>query len=471
MTRSLLAVALVAGLVGFWCHADTPADKLKVGFGEADITPNVDPKGKPVYLAGFGTNRKATGVHDKLFARAVVLDDATTRVAVVSVDVVGLSLEVVERCRKRLPGYRTVVLTSTHNHEGPDTIGLWGPSPLQSGVDADYMAFLEKQVVKAVKDAEAALAPATARIGSVAVPELLHDGRLPKVLHDDLVALHFRDAKGGKSAGIVVQWHCHPETLGDKNKLVSADYVGYTVEHLRKRYGCPVVYLTGTVGGLMTSLHVPVKSATGEDLKDGTYEKTARYGELLGQAVEKALAKEKPLALTPIAAKTREVYLPLANPLYVAAAQVGVLKRQTYAWTGDPKAAALVKDIEDPKKPYAIRTELAHLRLGDLDVACIPGEIYPELVLGKVVEKAEPGADYPDAPAEPAIFAQLKGPHRMLIGLANDEIGYIIPKRQWDQKPPYAYGRKTSQYGEINSLGVETAPLLCAAFKELVAGK
>ncbi len=53
----------------------------------------------------------------------------------------------------------------------------------------------------------------------------------------------------------------------------------------------------------------------------------------------------------------------------------------------------------------------------------------------------------------------------MLIGLANDEIGYIIPKRQWDEKPPFCYGRKKAQYGEENSLGPDTAPLLCKAFK------
>ena len=59
----------------------------------------------------------------------------------------------------------------------------------------------------------------------------------------------------------------------------------------------------------------------------------------------------------------------------------------------------------------------------------------------------------------------------MLVGLANDEIGYIIPKRQWDEKPPFCYGRKKAQYGEGNNLGPETAPLLCKAFKELVAAK
>ncbi len=59
----------------------------------------------------------------------------------------------------------------------------------------------------------------------------------------------------------------------------------------------------------------------------------------------------------------------------------------------------------------------------------------------------------------------------MIVGLANDEIGYIIPKRQWDEKPPFCYGRTSAQYGEVNSLGPDTAPLICEAFRQLVAGK
>lgn len=444
---------------------------LEVGFGERDVTPKVDPRGKPVYLAGFGNNRKATGVHDPLFARAVVLGDGKAKVAIVSVEVVGLFLDFVEGVRSKLPGFRQVVVTSTHNHEGPDTLGIWGASPLVSGLDKEYMAFLERQIVEAVKEADATRQPASARIGSVKAPELLHDSRLPIVLHDDLVVLDFQGAKGGKRAGLVVQWNNHPETLGSGNTLVSADYVGYTVNHLKNKYRCPVVYLTGTVGGLMTSLRVPIKSEKGEELKDGTYEKTSRYGELLGVAAAKAVDSAKPVALTPITARSKPLQLPLANRLYVVARQIGVFQRETFLWDIDPAKRKAVKDIEDPKKAYGIRSEIGHLRLGDLDIACIPGEIYPELVLGKVVEKAEPGADFPGAPVEPSIYAQLKGPHRMLIGLANDEIGYIIPKRQWDEKPPFAYGKPKGQYGEINSLGPDTAPMICEAFKSLVAGK
>jgi hypothetical protein len=55
-----------------------------------------------------------------------------------------------------------------------------------------------------------------------------------------------------------------------------------------------------------------------------------------------------------------------------------------------------------------------------------------------------------------------------LLGLANDEIGYIIPKRQWDQSPPHAYGRSKPQYGEVNSCGPEVAPIIMQALADCI---
>ena len=86
---------------------------------------------------------------------------------------------------------RYVLVSSTHTHEGPDSLGLWGPTPLQSGVDADYIRTVEEHIIQAVRDADAAAQPVSARIGSVKAPELLHDSREPYVLHDELVALEF----------------------------------------------------------------------------------------------------------------------------------------------------------------------------------------------------------------------------------------------------------------------------------------
>jgi hypothetical protein len=465
-----LAILLPLLLVAAAPPAKPEKSTLQVGFGEVDITPKVEAKGKAVYLAGFGQNRKATGVNDSLMARTVVLSDGKQKIAIVSVDLVGFFHANVENVRKALTGFDYVLVGSTHNHEGPDTLGLWGPSPLQTGVDPDYLKLVEKQIVESVKSADKSKKTVTARIGSVFAPELLHDSRLPIVKHAELVILHFADEKSGKNAGTIVQWNNHPETLGSKNKLVSADYVGYTCTYLKKKTGGPVVYLTGTVGGLMTSLKVPVKNEKGDSLEDGTFEKTKRYGELVGEASEKAIKKSKPVWLTPFVVRTKMVYLPMDNQIYLAGRMTKLLDREAFLWKDSMEKAEAVKSI-NPLKRHAVRTEVGYLRLGDLEVACIPGEIYPELVLDKVVDPAEEGADFPKAPIEPAIYKQMRGPHRMIVGLANDEIGYIIPKRQWDEKAPYCYKRKTAQYGEMNSLGPETAPLICAAFKELAEGK
>ncbi len=457
---SLVALAALT-LPGF-------AGEFTVGFGEADLTPEIGKK--PVYLAGFGQNRKATKVHDAIMARAVVMADGDEKVAFVSVDVVGLFLPSVERVREKLTGFKYVLVSATHNHEGPDTLGLWGPSPVQSGVDKDYLKKVEEGCAEAVKAADKARTPATVRIGKASDPDLLNDNRLPVVKHDELVVLQFRQPKTDKPLGVLVQWNCHPESLDSKNTEVTADFIYYTVKQLRETQKCPVAYFTGTVGGLMTTLGLTVKDEKGKELKDGTFEKAERYGRLVGMLAEKALKSAVPITLTPFDIRTRELLVPVDNSIYRLAWSFGTLDRTMYLWEGTPtpKKFTATKDVS---KPIAVKTEVGYLKLGDLEIAAMPGEIYPELVLNKVQTPADPGADFPDAPAEPAIYDQLKSKHRMLIGLANDELGYFIPKRQWDEKPPFCYGLKKAQYGEMNSVGPEAAPVICNAFKELAKGK
>jgi hypothetical protein len=450
------------------CVGVARADGLSVGFAEVDVTPKLDPK-TPVYIAGFGHDRKATKVHDPIMARAVVLSDGKQKVALVSVDVVGLFNAVAESVRKQLDGFAYVCVSSTHNHEGPDTLGLWGSSPFTSGVNKDYMTELKAGIVKAVKDADTGRKSATAKIGTANAPDLLHDGREPDVKHDELIAIRFEEA-GGKPVGVLVQWNCHPETMNSKNTELTADYVATTVAELKKSQGCPVAYFTGTVGGLMTTLHVPLKGPDGKEMKDGTWEKTEEYGRRLARVADDALKAAKPVTLTPFEARRREVHIPVANELYKLGWRVGVLDRTFYVWEKDPHPARPV-ETKDLTKPGAIKTEIGYLKLGDVDVAVIPGEIYPELVLGKVQDPADPGADFKDAPVEPSIYGQMTGKYKMLIGLGNDEIGYILPKRQWDAKAPYCYGRKKDQYGEENSVGPEAGPVLCKAFAELVKPK
>src|SRR5207245_1340869 len=109
---------LIALVTAMSCSLRPPAPgaeaeaPLHAGFAEMDITPTVGEKEKPVYMAGFGQNRKATGVHDPLLARVVVLKQGDRKIALVSVDLVGFFYPSVARIREQLKDYHYVLVSS-----------------------------------------------------------------------------------------------------------------------------------------------------------------------------------------------------------------------------------------------------------------------------------------------------------------------------------------------------------------------
>jgi hypothetical protein len=456
--------ALVLGLLTSW-GAAAAAEPLLAGFAEADITPAIV-KGQPVYLAGYGMNRRATGVHDPIMARIVVLASGSERIALVSVDLIGMQYPAVKEIRSRLAEFRYVMVSSTHNHEGPDVIGIWGRGPFHRGVNDAYLDLVVEKVVAAVKQAASVLQPVTAAYGTAQDDTLVNDSRQPIAKDGVLRVVRLNKAGAATPAMLLVQWNCHPEALGSRNTLLTADFPHATVASLKKRYGCDVLYLTGAVGGLLAPPRGGiVKDAAGNELKEGDYEYARVYGEQVAALAGQAIDSAEPLALAPFVVSAKTIAVPVENSLYRLARAVGVVKRPATIWTGNFQQFGDPMTQETRSRPSAVESEVAYLRLGELHVACIPGEIYPELVYGQFQEPADPGADFPDAPLEPTVASLMPGKKWLLLGLANDELGYVIPKRQWDKVAPYCYGKETGQYGEINSCGAQVAPILMAALK------
>jgi hypothetical protein len=155
-----------------------------------------------------------------------------------------------------------------------------------------------------------------------------------------------------------------------------------------------------------------------------------------------------PQAQPRLAVSARTLELRIDNPLFRIAAGIGLFGR------GQPRL-------------NHIRSEVAMLTFGDASIACVPGELYPEIANGGIARP--PGADFDIEPAEvPSIRASMPGRVKFLIGLANDEIGYIIPKAEWDEKPPWLQNASKRWYGEVNSVGPEAAPRIAAAIQELL---
>jgi hypothetical protein len=441
---------------------------LRVGFGRENITPAVGSNLPPVWMAGFSNGRAATGVHDELFAVATALDDGHSRVGLVVLDAIGFFHDDVVAVRRAVPadaGFDYVIVCATHNHSTPDLMGLWGPHPLKSGVSPAYRERVLAASVKALVDAAKSLQPAKLALHELKVDPtgLVKDTRAPQVLDPDLRLMLFTQPDTGAVLGSIVGWGNHPETPWAGNTELTADFCGVIRDGLergisydgRQRLaglGGTHVFVNACVGGLMTTHpSTTVRDPfLNQDFAKPSHDKTRALGHTLVKLLLERIASSNAPATTlaPIGIQAHTLELPLANRGFYAAAMLGLFERG-HSHFGH------------------LRTEVAFLTLGDASIVCIPGEIYPELVNGGVVRA--PGGDYDIEPLEiPPLRELMPGKVKFLFGLANDEIGYIIPKSEWDQEPPYLFHAQGAPYGEVNSVGPETAFRLHTAVRALI---
>ncbi|HKY31679.1 MAG TPA: hypothetical protein VJV23_04020 [Candidatus Polarisedimenticolia bacterium] len=448
------------------------------GAARVAITPRLDLPGRPVYMAGLERGLKATGVADELYARALVMTDPRgTSVGLVVLDLIGFFHDDVEALRQELarkhPGIALahVAVASTHTHAGPDVIGLW--TPIGGSVDDAYMAEVRSGAVEALASAWASRRPAEMRVGVGTAPGMAKDTRLPELIDETVLALGLRTPSGDGIASLV-NWNSHPSVTGGENSLLSADYPKGLVARMEREWGGVALFAAGDLGGQIGSARVRVADpATGKVPED-----RLRKAEILGDRIAgialAALgeAASRPPAEVRLAARSRTLFVPMDNPRFAEGLAIGLIRpRRLYALDGQG-AGLLPSELPDRSalRPgaFTLKTEVAVVDLGPARMALVPGELYPELALGGIPDPQDPGADFQGAEREPPLRPMSDQP-LFLIGLANDELGYIIPRSQWDSEPPYAYQRDEPQYGERNSVGPATAPLIMNAFRELLA--
>ena len=421
----------------------------------------------PVWIAGFGNRRAANGIHDDLWARTMVVDDGRTRLAIVVLDAIGLMYDGVIDVRNRIPddaGITYTLIASTHTHEGPDMLGLWGKSPLKSGINEEYLEYVKSQVVESVVAAVKNMRPAVLEISEdlTGAAHLVRDTRQPEVYDSGLRLIKAVDKENGNTLGSLIAWADHPETLWGKNLLITSDFPHYVREGVEKGVfngdtlvkpgiGGIAVYVNGAIGGLMTTHpSLAVKDPfTGKEFSEPAFEKAEAQGKQVALLALAAMGNPvERIDSACISLIVRTLPLPIDNKLFKLGSLLGLFNRGT---TGRMN----------------MRSELSVFTLGPLAFATLPGEVYPEIINGGI--ESPEGRDFPVSPVEiPPVRDMMKGDYKFIFGLANDEIGYIIPKSQWDVKDPYTYGRNDSPYGEENSLGSETASILHSALKEML---
>ena len=451
------------------------------GAASRDITPDIEHEAQPVYVGGLERGLKASGVSDPLYARALVMTDeaAGTSVGLVVLDLIGFFHDDVRAVREELRAahpeiaLQHLAVASTHTHAGPDVIGLW--TPLGGSVDAAYIARVRHEAVEAVAEAWRARRPAEMFVGLGTAPGLAKDTRLPEVIDDAVLTLGLRAPKGGPGIATLINWNSHPSVSGGENSKLSADYPWAVVRRAQAEWGGVALFASGDLGGQIGSGRVKMKDpATGTAPED-----RMRRAELLGdriaeiamESLREAARRVQP-ARPRLRAFSRELWIPMDNARFAEGLGIGLIRpRRLYppAGGGDGLLPSELTDRSTLRPGnYTLRSEAAVIDLGPAVLAMIPGELYPELALGRIQDPQDPGADFQGAPREPALRALVSRP-LFLIGLANDELGYLIPRSQWDSEPPYAYGRDESQYGERNSVGPMAAPLVMEALRDLLS--
>ena len=473
------------------------ANEFKVGFAELPITPelidewediNNDAQFDPdidkwndvngnnqfdaVWMAGFQNKRAAQRVKDDLMVVTAVIDDGHTRIGIISADTIGLMRKFVLSVREDIPtewGLDYIMVHATHNHEGPDTQGLWGPGFLKSGVDEVYMERLKRDFISTLKMAIDNLEPAEMSFALIPTNPLtpIKDKRKPIVIDDDIRAILF-NRPDGSIIGSLINFGIHVELAWDKNLELTADVAGYLRrgistgiyyddQLIRTGLGGTTLWLTGNIGGLMTSgptdpIYDPVLKKM---LTKPSHEKARAYGySLASSVIETFHAGDFKLSPKPsITVSSAEIELAIENFMLSLGTLLGVID-------SDPKFS-----LAPPFMHYL--SEVAFIQLGDASITGVPGELYPEIAVGGIENPA--GADYAIAPQEvPHLRSQFPGKLNLMVNLANDSIGYIIPKSEWDEDAPWIYGENEETYGEVVSLGPNTALIIHENLVKLV---
>ncbi|MES2695799.1 MAG: hypothetical protein V4773_20160, partial [Verrucomicrobiota bacterium] len=182
---------LLVGLTFGFAQAAEPGITLRVGASRADITP------EPTVL-NWVTGKPYGEVLEKIYVHAVVLDDGTTRAALLRWDLVDVSESARDEVRKvvgaalNMPG-GNIFVHASHNHSAPwapvyqggdrgkerDTWWAIRHMPAQNEFPP-FKRWMERLLAASVEAAKAAAdsaVPASMSIGRIAAPELLYNRR------------------------------------------------------------------------------------------------------------------------------------------------------------------------------------------------------------------------------------------------------------------------------------------------------
>lgn len=431
--KNTVAAALLLVMLFLFSYREQkepkPKSTLLIGIAEVNYTPEVG-----MDMAGNyrGNDYASRGIHDSLYARAmVVANEKGEKAALLTVDICYIPKESIEFMRAYIASHTTiqsghVMIMATHTHSGP-------VAELNAPKAKEYLAKAASAVIKADKN----LMPTILSVGKAKENRVSHNRRLKckdgtthmcwekfepgfviepwGPIDPELITISI--AQQGKPKGVIVNFACHATTLTGNNWLYTADYPGYLGESIKRVKGQNYmpIFFNGCCGNV-----------TQVDYRVGfpdTYQECQRIGYLLGVSALEAINSEKQVSSDIV--KVSKEMVPLKHM---------TITDEQFAW-----AQAVMKKVEKegmpplqadgiPDAQYAKdwiemrRTqdkvdslEVMVVRVGDAAFVGLPGEMFTEF--GMEIKAKSPCSN------------------TMVMGLTNDEKGYFPTKISFTQGP------------------------------------
>ena len=419
--RRITAIAVaILFLVPIVALAQGPS--LSAGAAKLSLVPPF-----PTQMGGFFDRLDTfTGVTTPVYARALVLDNGATKVAVVATDLIAISWEVVEPVRKRIASRcgipeDNILITAAHNHSGPS--GFAGSSTLGLEENVAFTEFVITTITDAVLSANDTLRPARMgfRMGQLSEITSNRQQGNDTVIDPDVGVLRVTEADSRATIAVLFNFTGHPVIVGSENLTLCGEYPGQAQQFVEDTLGGVALFTQGACGDVTMKRSGP------------PFEEVKRIGNIVGAEVvrtaemipatedatlhsvfERVQVAQRDVpsvedAEHQVAEADRRVEE--AQGANASEAQLRTLRRDASASRTTLMVARAVASHPGALERSA-QASVQVMQLGPVVVVGIPGELFVEYGL-EMKKRVQQSLERP----------------MMLVGYANDYIGYIVTPR------------------------------------------
>ena len=368
---------------------------MRAAFYECDITP---PLGG--YMWGHYQDVRAYDVHDKLYAKAVVVEDNGEFAAIVVVDTCALPEEMHEIVTKRIYEYtgiapERVCIASNHSHSGASV----GSDPAtESYADAAYKDVFFRLTADAVTLAYKRLTEVEMKFCQTEVYGISFNRDF--VMEDGTYVTHGRGKSGivraldgmdpelpilmfeqnGKPVGAIINFACHQCCLQNMYNGYSGDYASVLSQRLKEQYGNDFVslFLLGACGDINH-----VNPDINVDIPPLWYR---HMGNVLADAVIKAVP-----AAEPVPGGVRMISHTLEIPRRLADTET--VRKTVIKWLTDSPSFMRARNLlhyEASNTKTSTELVVQGICIGDVCLTTLPGEVFT--AIGQGIKKQSPFA-------------------------------------------------------------------------------